>query len=206
MADGLPNGRFPVVKTTDGRNWKNIGERLPASQPGEAAFAASGTCLVTQGENRAWIGTGGADKARIIATTDRGRTWNAYDTPIIQGTPSSGVISVGFRDGLHGIIGAGELVAPDDFSDNIATSSDGGVTWTLATRTPFPGSVYGLAYVKGGGTTVVATGPSGAAWTPNEGGEWQLFEGVRDFWAVRFGSSTTGWLVGVGGRILKVEF
>src|SRR2546425_2833026 len=43
------NGRFPVVRTTDGTTWVNIGDRLPAAQSGEAAFAASGTCITAQG-------------------------------------------------------------------------------------------------------------------------------------------------------------
>ena len=84
------NGRFPVIATRDGRTWQDIGDRLPAAQAGEAGFAASGTCTAVQGGQRAWIATGGAEKARILATTDGGRSWNSYDTPIVQGTPSSG--------------------------------------------------------------------------------------------------------------------
>src|SRR3989440_1652962 len=67
MSDAV-NGRFPVIQTKDGMTCTDIGERLPAAQVGEAAFAASGTCVATQGKSRAWIGTGGAAKARILAT------------------------------------------------------------------------------------------------------------------------------------------
>ena len=70
----------------------------------------------------------------------------------------SGVITVAFRDRLHGIIGGGELAQPNDFTDNVASSRDGGKTWTLQSRPPFPGSIYGLSYVPGLGATVVATG------------------------------------------------
>ncbi|PYO33902.1 MAG: oxidoreductase, partial [Gemmatimonadetes bacterium] len=119
MSDAV-NGRFPVIRTSDGRRWNSIAERLPAAQDGEAAFAASGTCVATQGGDLAWIGTGGATKARILATLDGGNTWKAYDTPIVQGTPSSGVITVAFRDRTHGILGGGELARPDDFADNVA--------------------------------------------------------------------------------------
>ena len=122
MSDAV-NGRLPVIQTTDGATWTDIGHRLPAAQVGEAAFAASGTCVATQGRSRAWIGTGGAAKARILATTDVGHTWTAYDTPIVQGTASSGVFSVDFRDALHGILGAGELAAPTAFADTVARSS-----------------------------------------------------------------------------------
>src|SRR5256885_36856 len=60
-----------------------------------------------------WIGTGAAAKARIIATTDGGEPWQPFETPVVQGTPSSGILTVAFRDARHGILGAGELAAPD---------------------------------------------------------------------------------------------
>ncbi|MEO8726618.1 MAG: hypothetical protein ABI383_10915 [Acidobacteriaceae bacterium] len=147
MSDSV-NGRFPVIRTTDGATWQDIGDLLPPALPGEAAFAASGTCVATQGRQRAWIGTGGATEARILATTDGGDTWNAYTTPVVQGTPSSGIFSVDFRDHAHGLIGAGDLSAPNAFSNNVARSSDGGKTWHLAAGTPFTGAIYGLSYVR----------------------------------------------------------
>jgi photosystem II stability/assembly factor-like uncharacterized protein len=204
MSDAV-NGVFPVIRTTDGEHWTNIGKNLPAAQTGEAAFAASGTCVATQGNDLAWIATGGAAKARILATTDGGDTWNAYDTPVVQGTASSGGISVAFRDRQHGILGAGELAVTDAFTDNVATSGDGGKTWQLAQHPTFTGSIYGLAYVPHS-TTVVATGPIGAAWTPDEGSHWFALDTVTSYWAVAFASPKAGWLVGTGGRIAKVSF
>lgn len=82
---------------------------------------------------------------------------------------------------------------------------DGGKTLSLGTRPPFPGSIYGLDYVKGLGTSVVITGPKGAAWSSDEGGSWTLLPGVKNYWAVAFASPKVGWL-GTGGRILKVSF
>jgi len=212
MVDSV-NGRFPVRRTTNGQIWKDISNNLPPALPGEAAFAASGTCVATQGQDRAWIGTGGASQARILATTNRGKTWQAYDTPITQGTPTSGVTSVDFRDAFHGILGGGEILKPHDFSNNIARSSDGGKTWQLATPTPFRGAVYGLSYATdasrregSNSQTVVATGPSGAAWTPDEGDTWNLLPGLVNYWAVAFADPHTGWLVGTEGRIVKITF
>jgi photosystem II stability/assembly factor-like uncharacterized protein len=246
MADAS-GGRLPVLRTTDGQSWQDIGDRLPPAQAGEAAFAASGTCVATQGARRAWIATGAAARARVLATTDGGDTWASYDTPVVQGTPSSGGFSIAFRDRRHGVLGAGELAAPTEPSDNFARSRDGGRTWRLATRTPFPGAIFGLAYAirddhhghgghdarddgdldgeldddepvadaddeaadrRGGQrdrVVVVATGPGGAAWTPDEGDTWFALEGVTNYWAVAFASRHTGWLVGTEGRILKIE-
>ena len=209
MGDAV-NGRLPVLRTRSGERWFRIGNKLPPALPGEAAFAASGTCVETQGTNRAWIATGAAEHARILATTDGGDTWNAYATPIVQGTPASGLFTVAFRDAQHGILAGGDLEAPDALSDNVAVSSDGGKTWALTTGTPFPGAAYGLSYVpstrQGERRRVVITGPGGAAWTPNEGGTWRLLPEVRDYWAVAFADRKHGWLVGTEGRILKIIF
>ena len=202
-------GRFPVIKTTDGETWQDIGDRLPTPQAGEAAFASSGTCVATQGERFAWIGTGGAARARILATTDAGATWNAYLIPagFTQGTPVSGIASVAFRDRFHGILGGGDVVASTTPQVNVARSQDGGVTWALTTPTPFTGAVYGLSYVPHRfKQTVVATGPGGAAWTPNEGDTWSLLPGITNCWAVAFASPKAGWLVCGAGRIVKVSF
>src|SRR5262245_26497992 len=53
------DGRFVIIKTSDGgANWKEIPpEKLPPALAGEGAFAASGTCVITQGRNNVWIAT-----------------------------------------------------------------------------------------------------------------------------------------------------
>ena len=92
-------------------------------------------------------------------------------------------------------------------TDNVAVSADGGVTWTLASPTPFASAVYGLAYVPGyGKRTGVATGPAGAAWSSDEGASWHSLPGVSGFWAVAFAGRSAGWLVGPSGTITKVSF
>jgi photosystem II stability/assembly factor-like uncharacterized protein len=206
MSDAV-NGRFPVIKTTDGRAWHDIGTQLPPAQKGEAAFAASGTCVTTEGGNRAWIATGGALKARVLATNDGGATWSSYPTPILQGTSTSGGFTIAFRDPSHGILGGGELTPTLPQGDNVAVSNDGGKTWTAegVAQRPFPGAIFGLSYVPGLGQTVVATGPGGAVWSPDEGRSWKLLPGVSGYWSVAF-AGRTGWLVGTEGRILKVRF
>ena len=223
MSDAV-DGRFPVIRTTDGNTWQDIGDNLPPALPGEAAFAASGTCVAVHGDRYAWIATGGAAQARILATTDGGQTWNAYPTPTVQGTPASGVFTVAFRDARHGILGAGDLEAPDAFADTMARSRDGGRTWRLVSRPTFPGAVFGLAYAlerdedhhggygKRGAhgseqlPPVVITGPGGAAWSLDEGDTWTALPGVANYWAVAFADERTGWLVGIQGRILKIRF
>jgi photosystem II stability/assembly factor-like uncharacterized protein len=200
------NGRFPAIRTTNGTTWQDIGNNMPAPLPNEGSFAASGTCVATQGSKRAWIGTGAAMlpvPARILATTDGGNTWAAYNTPILQDTGSSGVFSVAFHDGSHGILGGGDFVSAARAIT--ARSRDGGKTWQLTSPPPFSGAVFGLSYA-GDARIVVATGPSGSAWTPDEGTTWFSLPGLANFWAVAFANEDTGWLVGTQGRIEKISF
>jgi photosystem II stability/assembly factor-like uncharacterized protein len=205
FADAV-DGRFPVIETSDGKRWRDVGDQLPAAQAGEGGFAASGTCITTDGGTRAWIGTGAGPKARVLATVDGGSTWTSHDVPILQGGPTSGVVSVDFRSSFHGILGGGDVAASDVAQNNVARSSDGGKTWTQATPTPFKGAVYGLSYVPDEDKTVVATGPGGAAWSRDEGETWSQLRGISDYWAVGFAAREAGWLVGQAGQILKIDF
>jgi len=212
------NGHFDVIRMTDGHTWENIGDLFPPAQPGEGFFPASGTCITTRGGRRAWAVSGGAAHPRVIATTDRGDTWNSYDIPM-GGTPSSGGLSIAFRDNHHGIIGGGEVAAPTTFqNNNFARSGDGGKTWQLATAAPIPGPIFGVAYVKhsGGGdddcddddhdVRVFATGPGGTAWSPDEGETWTPLPGFTGLVSVGFANPHTGWLVGTLGQIVRIDF
>lgn len=203
MSDAV-EGRFPVRRTRDGASWSDIGDRLPPAQPGEGAFAASGTCTAALGDRHGWIVTGAAARSRVLRTSDGGESWQAAATPVTQGSSTSGGASIAFRDTLHGILAGGDIAAPDAFSDNVAVTRDGGATWSPAARPPFPGAIYGLAYAADG-AMVVATGPGGAAWTADEGRTWRALEGARDYWAAG-AAGRVAWLVGSGGRILRLAF
>ena len=216
------NGVFPDIRTTDGIAWKSIAANMPPALSGEASFAASGTCIAAQGDRNAWIATGGATVARILATKDGGDTWNAYDTPLVS-SPSAGGVSVAFRDSQHGIVGGGDLAS--NASADTATSDDGGQTWTLTNKPPTQGAIFCLAYVRGirhgedeefgqehEHAVVITTEAepnftSGeAAWTPDEGRTWFRLPGASGFWAVAFADPEAGWFVGNNAQILKVSF
>jgi len=212
------NGVFPDIRTEDGTTWQSIESNMPAALPGEASFAASGTCVATQGLDNAWIATGGAPIARILATTDGADTWNAYDTPLVS-SGSAGAFTVDFRDGMNGIVGGGDLDPSDPDNARTASSNDGGQTWTLTTAPPVTGAIFGLSYVRqigGCGSrakctdftryVVVTANSGGAAWTPDEGTTWYVLPGVSGGWAVAFASPGAGWLVGTNGQITKISF
>lgn len=220
------NGVFPERRTFDGVHWHSIANRMPPALTGEASFAASGTCITTQGDDNAWVATGGASTARILATRDGGDTWNAYDTPLIS-NPSAGGVSVAFRDPWNGVVGGGDLST--NTSADMATSDDGGQTWTLTNKPPVAGAIFCLAYVRGMrhydhedadfgrdhdlDRAIVITAETepnfdsgSAAWTPDEGHTWFTLPNASGYWAVGFANPEAGWFVGNNGQILKISF
>ncbi len=46
------NGVFPDIRTIDGMTWQSIANNMPPALTGEASFAASGTCITTQGSDQ----------------------------------------------------------------------------------------------------------------------------------------------------------
>jgi photosystem II stability/assembly factor-like uncharacterized protein len=200
-------GSLVILTTTDGGNWHRVPTtNLPEALPGEGGFAASGTCLITHGDSTAWIGTGAANTARVLKTTDRGSTWTAYTTSIVSGSGTSGITTLGFHDGLVGIAAGGEISSPDTHSDNVAVTDDGGLTWALAGRPVLPGAIYGLAVVPAVETrTVVGVGPSGADYSLDNGATWSPLDSL-EYWSVAFSHAGIGWAVGPDGRITKITF
>lgn len=201
------DGEFLLIETADGgATWTRIpADRLPPAREGEGAFAASGTCLVVRGDATAWIGTGASDGgARVLRTTDRGRTWSVAETPIVKGT-SAGIASLAFRNERHGAALGGDIAEPDSPSDNVALTRDGGETWTLGGRPTFTGAVYGSSWVPGAPEpTLVAVGPKGVSYSTDGGVGWAALD-TLNHWGVAFASPERGWAVGPEGRISRLR-
>ncbi len=193
LALGDPiGGKFQLVHTTDGQTWLPLKADMPAALADEGAFAASGTCLITHGENGAWFVTGGPNGGRVFHSTDRGKTWAVQTSPLTTGSKSAGVFGIAFRDELNGVIVGGDYTKPDDLGANAAVTSDGGKTWTPTDPLPFRSCT---AWANG---RWVAVGTSGADAT-DDGKVWQSLDGGK-FNSVAF-KGGVGWAVGPDGRV-----
>lgn len=198
------DGQLYLLGTSDGVRWNRVpADRLPPALPGEGSFAASGRCLVAMPPNHAWVGMGNASATRVLMTHDRGSTWQVVTTPIVAGE-GNGITSVAFRDTANGVVLGGTIGDPGAFSDNVARTSDGGRTWTLGSRPPFSGAIYGGVYVPGAGEVLVAVGPKGMILSRDDARTWVWLD-TLSYWSVGFASARAGWAVGPGGRIVKVE-
>jgi photosystem II stability/assembly factor-like uncharacterized protein len=193
------DGQFRLILTDDGgTNWKPLApKKLPPALPNEGAFAASGSCLVTHGENDVWFCTGGAKTARVFHSKDRGRNWSVSETPILAGADSAGIFSLAFRDQDHGLIVGGDYRKPNDTGATAAITADGGKTWTLLDK-PFPYRSC-VAWAKDGWIVV---GTSGSNFSADNGATWKLID-RENYNSVAFTSTGEGWAVGPKGRIAK---
>lgn len=200
------DGQFYILRTEDGgRTWKRVSPAdLPPAFENEGAFAASGTNIATFGKTNAWIGTGAANKARVLRTTDGGRSWKIAETPIVSGA-SAGIFSIAFRDAKHGVVVGGDYKKEKESGNNLAFTSDGGVTWTVGSGLSGFRSV--VAYQTGSrAATLIAVGPSGADYSSDDGRTWQVIEGrgYDTFSFVRDGS--VGWGAGAEGGLARLLF
>jgi photosystem II stability/assembly factor-like uncharacterized protein len=188
------DGKFVITKTGPA-----IPGRMPPALEGEAAFAASGTCLIKQGDDTMFFVTGG-NAARVFRSTERGYDWEVFDTPFIKGTPGSGIFSIAMRDAKNGVIVGGNYENPNDAIDNLAFTSDGGETWTLGTG--LSGYRSAVSYIDA--TTIIAVGTNGTDLSSDSGRTWKKI-GSEDLNAVAAKGSKAVWAAGPKGMVVKLK-
>jgi photosystem II stability/assembly factor-like uncharacterized protein len=200
MSDPV-DGKYVLINTTDGEIWRPMGtDKMPAAKDGEAAFAASGTCLITQGKNNVFLVTGGS-AARVFRSNNRGLTWFVAETPITKGTPGSGIFSIAMRDRVHGVVVGGNYEKPvETGGGNLAFTSDGGKTWTLG---------RGLAGYRSAITfidrdLVIAVGTNGTDYSRDGGRTWEKI-GEENLNAVASKGIRSVWAVGSNGLVVKLN-
>lgn len=206
IAMGDPTeGCLSIIITRDGgKNWNKISCKvLPAVLEGEAAFAASNSNIAVQGDHT-WILSGGF-KSRVFYSPDKGTTWEVFETPLVQGTSTTGGYSIDFYDALNGIIVGGDYTAPELNKANKAITEDGGKTWSLVAEGKDPGYKSSVRYVpQGQAKEIVAVGFTGISYTSNKGETWQKLSD-EGFFTIRFLNDSTAYAAGKN-RIAKLEF
>jgi photosystem II stability/assembly factor-like uncharacterized protein len=130
-------GKFFIARSFDGGNsWKDIPyDRLPAANPGEACFAASGTNLRRLNLGEACFVTGGK-RSRLF--------WKGEPVtlPVIQGTESTGANSIAIRDDKkrkssdYFVIVGGDFTHDTLREKNCFITKDGGKTWAAPSTPP----------------------------------------------------------------------
>ncbi|MEQ8143288.1 oxidoreductase [Streptomyces sp. OP7] len=204
MSDPV-DGKFRILSTRDGgRSWAVLPDTgMPPALDGEAGFAASGQCLVSSGPKDVWLATGGAARARVLHSADRGRTWTVTDTTIPAGDPARGVFALAFRDRHHGLAVGGDFNPGQASPDAAARTSDGGRTWRHAAGSP-PAYRSGVAWLPHSRTDALAVGPTGTDLTTDGGRTWRTV-GTGSYDTVDCAPDRSCWAAGERGRVARLE-
>ncbi|MEU5193352.1 oxidoreductase [Streptomyces scabiei] len=204
MSDPV-EGRFRILSTKDGgRSWAVLPTAgMPPALEGEAGFAASGQCLVSSGPRDVWMATGGAARARVLHSADRGLTWTAADTGVPAGDPARGVFALAFRDRAHGIAVGGDYRADQPSPRAAATTGDAGRTWKPAAQPP-PAYRSGVAWLPHSRTTALAVGPTGTDVTTDGGRTWRTVD-TGSYDTVDCAPDRGCWAAGEKGRVARLE-
>lgn len=192
---------FSILITRDGgHSWqKSKCANLPKLSEGEAAFAASNTNIVIKDGNT-WVVSGGK-KARVFFSSDKGKNWTAYKTPIVQGKTMTGIFTADFYDALHGIIAGGDYEIQHQNSGNKAITEDGGKTWRLVAENQGFGYASCIQYVPdGNGKELLCVG-NGIWYSSDAAQTWTKLSEAQDLYTVRFIDSKTAIAAGRKGIV-----
>jgi len=190
-------GKFLLLETRDGgENWLAVDD-APAALPGEAAFAASGTCLRLNG--LITIVTGGGSSRLLMSPDNARKTWITVRMPLTNGKPSRGAFSVAFGKTRSVIVGGDyENDKKTDsvaflVKENIRKSSD-----YLPVKGPqgFQSCVEIL-----GGDTFLSTGTSGTNITTDGGETWTKIDNTSFNVCAKARRGYLVLLAGNGGKI-----
>lgn len=202
MSDPV-DGEFLLIETSDGKEWEPMRAATPPlAKSGEAAFAASGTCLITMQLAYTIFVTGGSDARvfRAYLPSDAGWIWQPVDTGFAKGSSGRGIFSIAMYDFANGVIVGGDYEKPNEAKDNLAFTADSGRTWKLGTG--LTGYRSGVTYINK--KTIVAVGTNGSDITRDGGKSWKLL-GKEDLNAVQSKGKKATWAVGPKGMVVKLK-
>jgi photosystem II stability/assembly factor-like uncharacterized protein len=200
MSDPV-DGKFPLIHTKNGRDWTPV-PILPSALEGEAAFAASGACLIWPDAAHAFIVTGGK-AARVLRGIPDDQTnfvWPDSMPGIVAGSSGSGIFSIAMRDRSNGVIVGGNYEKPDEHEKDLAFTSDGGKTWILTEG--LSGYRSGVTYVDK--HTIIAVGTNGSDIARDGGKSWSVL-GNENLNAVQSKGPGATWAVGPNGMVVKLK-
>lgn len=210
MSDPV-DGRILLIETVDGgTTWTELAiERRPLQQRGEAGFAASGTNMRVVGNKGVYIALGGGtegqreETSRIVYSHDRAKTWSEVTVPM-ERSASRGIFSMAFADTKRGIVVGGDYKQPDLKAGNVASTNDGGKSWSQPSGSPPGGFRSGVAVRKREqGAVWIAVGTNGTDYSIDGGQNWKAVSTIG-FHAVQFApDNSTGYACGSDGRIAK---
>lgn len=183
-----------LITRNAGQTWAKVAcSALPSSRKSEGAFAASNTNIELKG-NHTWLASG----TRIFYSSDKGNTWQAISTPIIQEESTQGIYSIDFYNNKQGVAVGGDYTQPNQNQKNLIATEDGGKTWVDLSSSISPGYRSCIQYLPNSkGEAMLAVGFKGIDYTSDGGKTWNHLSD-ESYYSVRFINNREGILVGKG--------
>lgn len=205
MGDPITDCLSIIITRDGGSSWTKISSaKLPKIVDGEAAFAASNTNIVIKGNNT-WIVSGGK-KARVFYSSDKGNSWEVYNTPIVQGKAMAGIFTADFYDAKRGFIAGGDYEALNQNFGNKAMTEDGGKTWKLIAENQGFGYASCIQYIpNSNGKSLVSVGASGLYYSYDSGNSWKQLTTDSSLFTIRFINNHTAIAAGKN-KMIRINF
>ncbi|NJO91708.1 MAG: hypothetical protein HC831_24140 [Chloroflexia bacterium] len=204
-SDPLEDGFLIIETQNGGETWTRINPLvIPENEKGEAQFAASGTCLVTFGDSGVCFVTGGA-AARAFVSTNRGKSWNVFSSPIAQNEQTKGIYSVDFLNKDTAYVVGGDYLKPEIKTGTAAFTQDGGKTWQKPISYPPTGFNSCVKYIPNtSGQYLIAVGTEGSNISRDGGKNWLQLDTIPYHTVAFAGTVKYGWAAGSDGRIARI--
>ena len=164
---------------------------------------ASDTNIAIVGDET-WIATGGRS-SRVLYSSDKGHSWDVFESPIVQGLETTGMYSIDFYDTLNGFAIGGDYTKPNNQHSNKIRTNDGGRTWEVVGQDQNPGYRSCVQYVPNSNAMgLVAVGFEGVDYSSDAGSTWKHLSD-KGFYTLRFLNDSVAFAAGKG-RLSKLMF
>lgn len=192
-----------ILKTVNPHNQAKT--NFPTYFPGEAHFAASNTNIAVK-SGKVWIATGGTHARIFKFSWSNPLKWEAFETPFVQGTSSTGIYSIDFYDKNFGIAVGGDYTKQAENINNIATTHDGGKTWQIQASGKNGGYKTCVKFrPKSKGKDIIAVGDQNIEFSADYGKTWKTISEEKGLYVCDWIDENT--LVFAGkDRIVKINF
>lgn len=203
MSDPIDNS-FRLIRTNNGGSDWQEWPYWSRTTNGEAAFAASGTCLIVYRDGSTHtlgiVSGGSASSFYRLSLDQPSMDFARFDTTIINGSAGSGIFSIAMFDRRIGVIVGGNYEKPNEAKDNLAFTKNSGKTWILGTG--LSGYRSGVAYIDR--KAIIAVGTNGTDITLDGGKSWKKI-GSEDLNAVAARGKKAIWAAGPKGGVYKMK-
>ncbi|MCD8740371.1 YCF48-related protein [Mucilaginibacter roseus] len=197
MGDPI-NNKFLLLETTNGGDTWELVSDAPDALPGEAAFAASGTCMRIQ-QGLILIATGGTASRYIYSPVSKLK-WKYIKSPLPQSKSSQGAFGIAKHNNTLIVVG-GDYEQPAK-QDSVAAIFNG-KKFALSTQMP-GGFQSSVEHIKG--KTFISTGTSGTNMSTDGGNTWKQIDGGSYNVCLKARKGNLVLLAGDKGRIGIFKF